>query len=964
MSRCARTPRACVAFLTLVFCLVVDAAQAAPGPGFRWRTFETRLCNVHFHTEVEKEARHIASMCDDAIETSSALLRSAPREKTEVIVVDTDDRANGFARTVPYNLVTILTIAPDGRSELSHTEDHLRLVLFHEMFHVVHLETYSGVPEIVNRALGKSWPPNLLQPRFVVEGLAVFTESRVTDGGRLRSERFTAPLRVAALADDLWSLDDLSNFSRRPPAGGAAYMYGGAFMAWLASRHGEQLIRDQVHETGGHLIPYALQRSFEASGKLDLSAEYALFLDDIRAQAQATLARVRARGGPSPMRRLTRISAAVSTPRFDDEGTLLFVADPPNEVPGVFSIAGLPTALPSVQPRARAPSPSGVAPLRDGRLVIARGEVNDGALAFQDLFVHELDGSERVLTRGARVRDPWTLPFRDAVVVERRTGSFAGVAVVDVESGAVRDLVAFEDGTQVYTPRPAPDGETVVFSRLLPGGRRTLVELTLATGETRELWPSAAEDADPSFTPDGRFLLFSSNRIDGVFNIFARELASGRLYRVTDTVGLASQPIATPDGRAVVYVDITVAGPDLFVAPLVIDDAHALDDIREPPAPIARARAPIDDEPRIYNPLPSLLPRTWTPLLSSDQAGGSAFGLSLAGEDAVGLFAWSLQGSYGTGQQRPRVSGSLRFDGPFLPLSGFAEWRTDDILIRTERDVDVPVRQTVLRANGSVSIPIRRVLRSHGLAIGYTRSVYFDETPPAGEPDGPRPRTPPPPNVGSVALTWTYSDIRRFRDSVTSEDGQSIVVQLSGANALTLSPLNLYELSFAARLYRPVPGLSRHVVSLLVEGGFAQGERLRRTNFRLGGIADRDFTRDIISQVRFGDGVLRGYAPYSDVGDAYYLATVEYRLPILEVERGIESLPLQLGRIQGAVFADVGDAFDGVPTTHGARASVGAELQVRFTLAYYGLFFLRVGYARGLMRTGAHQPYVVLGVPL
>jgi Tol biopolymer transport system component len=956
--------RATTALMTLLAIVTVGDARAAPGPGYLWRTFETRHCNVHFHTEVEKEARHIASMCDDAIEASSTLLRSAPREKTEVIVIDTDDRANGFARTVPYNLVTILTIAPDGRSELSHTEDHLRLVLFHEMFHVVHLETYSGVPEIVNRVLGKSWPPNLLQPRFVVEGLAVFTESRVSDGGRLRTERFTAPLRVAALADDLWSLDDLANFSRRPPAGSAAYVYGGAFMAWLASRYGEKLIADQAHEAGGHLIPYGLQRSFEASGNLDFGAEYALFLDDVRANAHATLARVRARGGPSPARRLTRMGGAVSAPRFDANGGLLFVADPPNEVPGVFSIAGLPTALPTALPRARAPSPTGVAPIADGRIVFTRGETNDGVLAFQDLFLQEHDGSVRVLTRGARLRDPWPLPGGDSVVVERRSGGRAAVATVDVESGRMRDLLAFEDGTQVYTPRPSPDGESIVFSRLVPGGRRTLVEFKRSDGTLRELWPSAAEDADPSFTPDGRFLLFSSNRHDGVFNIFARELATGRLYRVTDTVGLASQPISTPDGQAVVYVDITIAGPDLYVAPLLIDDNSEIIESIEAPAPIARARTPVDDEPRIYNPLPSMLPRTWAPLLSSDQTGASALGLSLAGEDAVGLFAWSLQGSYGTGQMRPRFSGSLRFDGPVLPLSAFAEWRTDDTLIRTERDVDVPVRQTVLRANGSVSIPLRRVLRSHGFSIGYTRSVYFDETPPPGAPDGPRPRTPPPPNVGSVALTWTYSDIRRFRDSVSGEDGQSIALQLSGANALSLSPLNLYEIAFAARVYRPVPGLSRHVVSLLVEGGFAQGERLRRTNFRLGGIADRDFTRDIISQVRFGDGILRGYAPFSDVGDAYYLASVEYRVPILEIERGIESLPLQLGRIQGVIFADVGDAFDGVPSTHGARAGVGAELQARFTLAYYGLFFLRVGYARGLMVTGTHQPYVVLGVPL
>jgi len=960
--------RAAVHLLTVGAALVValgsSIALAAPGPGFQWRTIETTHCNVHFHLEVEREARHVAGMCDDAILASTALLRAAPSEKTEVVVIDTDDRANGFARTVPFNLVTILTIAPDGRSDLSHTEDHLRLVLFHEMFHVVHLETYSGVPEVANRVLGKVWPPNLLQPRFVVEGLAVFTESRVSDGGRLRSERFRAPLRVAALADDLWSLDDLSNFSRRQPAGNAAYLYGGAFMGWLAARHGDDFVRRQAHEAGGHLVPFALQRSFDDSTGIDLSAEYALFLDDLRRDARAHSERIALRGGPHHARRVTRVGDAVSTPRFDAAGALLFVADPPNAIPGVFSVDGLPDAVPTVRARVRAPSPTGVAPLPDGRLVVARGETTNGALTFQDLFVKELDGRERVLTRSSRVRDPWPMPDGRSVVVEQRSGGRSAIVVVDVETGVTEELLAATDGTQLYTPRPSPDGRTIVLSRLVPGGRRTLLALSLFDGSTRELWPSFAEDCDPSFTPDGRALLFSSNR-DGIFNVYARVLETGDLYRVTDTLGLASQPVATNDGAAVAYVDVHVGGTDLSIAPLVFDAAHlVVDDAPAPPAPVAKARAPVDDEASIYNPLPTLLPRTWTPVLASDQTGAQAIGLSLAGEDAVGLFSWSLQGTYGTGQRRPRVSGTLRIDGPFLPISTSGEWRTDDTLIRTERDVDESVRQTVLRGTASISIPLRRVLRSHSLSVGYSRTLYIDETPPPGSPDGPRPRHPPPPHVGALGLTWSYSDVRRFRDSIAPEDGQSLTVQLSGANALTLSPLHLYELSFVARAHRPVPGLARHVVSLLVEGGFAQGERLRRTNFRTGGIGVRDFTADAVSQVRFGDGILRGYAPFSDVGDAYYLATLEYRVPILEIERGIESLPLQLSRVQAALFADVGDAFDGVPSTGGARAGVGAELQVRFTLAYYGFFFLRAGYARGLMATGMHQPYVVLGVPL
>ena len=51
----------------------------------------------------------------------------------------------------------------------------------------LHTDHIGGVPAIVNAVFGKQWAPNQVQPRWILEGLAVYEETLHTSGGRLRS---------------------------------------------------------------------------------------------------------------------------------------------------------------------------------------------------------------------------------------------------------------------------------------------------------------------------------------------------------------------------------------------------------------------------------------------------------------------------------------------------------------------------------------------------------------------------------------------------------------------------------------------------------------------------------------------------------------------------------------------------------------------------------------------------------
>lgn len=975
------------AIALVVVALASGPASGAAAPHLDWRTIRSKCCDVHFPAPLEPVARRVATISDESVAIASAFLDSAPLDRVQVVLHDVTDVPNGFTQVVPYDLIDLRAVTPDSDSELGVTDEYLRLLIQHEMLHVVHLDTIHGLPRAVNLVIGKVWPPNLVQPRFVVEGLATYVETRFTGGGRLTSTQFHSEIVIAALAGDVWQLDDLSSYSRRNPGGGAAYAYGAAFIEWLSGKYGSHIWSAIAHDYGGTIIPYAMQRSIEAQTGRSLEDDYADFTAQVSAYANELRAGIDARGGATKARRLTRVGGSVRTPRFLSDGTLVVSIDPPNAPPGIYAIAGLPRALPVLEPIVRTNQAADLVVV-DDQVFFTQSDVTRGWFSFNDLWRASGTGAIERVTFEARLRAPAEIPGTRSIVAEERSALGAALVIVDVDTHVTRDLVraTSQEGTVWFSPSVSPDGTRVVVSRWSPGGARDIVEINLDNETAREAEPAhevvltrdGAQNIDPVYTLDGAHVLYVSDR-DGPFCIYAldaldatRATGTRAVRRIVDTLGLARMPRPTPDGKGVVYVDTHVEGQDLYVAALDIAAAPVVSTTppgaralppyaRRHSAPASAADAPLED----YNPLPTLLPRYWIPLVATDATGAPAVGAAVVGEDAAGLFSWAAQATWAFGLQRPRVSSSWRFQDLLLPLTVSGEWRTDvsSALRRTDGLPDVQ-QETVLRAAANVQLPYLRSRRfSQSVNVGYARELHLVENPVTSPPDARSPRYPPSGTIGALTFDWSTSSIESHRDSVSGERGFATFIRLRHANALLLSDHELTELFVDVRAFQPVPGLGGHVLGAYLSGGVAFGEPLRRTAFSLGGLDARDITRDLLEQRRSGGGLLRGYASVALVGDASTLATLEYRVPLWEVERGVSTLPLFFERVHAAVFTDLGLAFNGVPVPSRFRASLGAELRANFTLGYYGYFLLRAGYARGVSRDGIDQPYLVLGFP-
>jgi hypothetical protein len=71
---------------------------------------------------------------------------------------------------------------------------------------------------------------------------------------------------------------------------------------------------------------------------------------------------------------------------------------------------------------------------------------------------------------------------------------------------------------------------------------------------------------------------------------------------------------------------------------------------------------------------------------------------------------------------------------------------------------------------------------------------------------------------------------------------------------------------------------------------------------------------------------LRGFGEDSVTGTRALVINLDYRAPLLRVDRGVGTVPIFLRSIHGAVFVDVGHAWTDTFRWADRRGSVGAEI--------------------------------------
>jgi len=913
----------------LVACAAIFAAPAhAQDPSGPWRTLHTPHFRVHFRPALRATAGAAAREAERAYGLLARELH-APRGAIDLTLSDDVDEANGFTTVFPSNRIVILLAPPSTDPALQHYDNWLRLVITHELTHVFHLDRsrsfWGGLQAVFGRVPGLF--PNEYQPSWVVEGLAVYYESRLTAGGRITGSFHTALLAAQRAGGDVRGPWDAMLFTRWPD-GQVPYAYGSRFLAAAARARGDSVIPRFVEATAAQTIPYRVGRPLRRAGaSADLSADWRRFTSDAALPdgPRGALLADRLWSPPDPV--TSPDGRRVAYVRDDGKGARsLVIVDADtwralrqHHVNGLASAAWL-----------------------GDTLVVSQLDFTSRWRVLSDLYRWTPDGAWRRATHGARLTEP-----------RAGGGILSAIAIGAGDNRPTLPGVTAAPGTTWGATAPSPDGRWVAATRNA-GGHWALVRWPARSPDSvAVLFEGAGVVTDPAWTADGTLLFVADPA--GLPQVF-RWSDSGAVRLTADPAG-AWHPAPLADG-SLVYATLGASGWQLRrAAPLAV--------AAEPgPEPVSFDSAPaVALRETGYSAWPSLRPHFWVPISIATSGAGTFLGAATAGGDAIDRDYYVLQALVAPGTRRAAGAFYLvdqRFGNPTLDLSGASDWSflgvdTSGHAV-SERNQDAALGLTFVRQRWRTFLSLR--------VAGEYEGRRF-----AAEPDTPL-----------VAVCIGCAD----RDLV----GGSVSVALARAfaGALSISPENGFSLALLARrrerqgytdwsnevraraaLYLPAPGpggFAHSVLALRLAAGATAGPITKTLG--VGGVSsgsvDLGFGRSVGTARAFP---VRGYAAGTLRGRRAATASVEYRVPLALVGRGIGHLPFGADKFSMSVFGDAGDAWDPggqFRLTH--LASVGAELVSDVTVSYDFPLRLRLGVAQPLAPLpggGKRMPLAYLG---
>ena len=931
------------ALTLVVLCLLSPLASAQTADPWKdWLSADSAHFRIHYRTEHRAQAEQAARAAERAYPRITKAMNWEPRGKTEIVLFNEYDLPNGYSTPLPFNTIGVILAPPDD-GQLLENSHWLDLLLTHEFTHTVHLDKVRGAPNVLQTIFGRvPWFfPNVFQPSWALEGIAVYNETDAARGrGRLNGPTFEALLRAQA-PGGFPSLAEMNADGRTLPVS-KAYLYGAYFYDFLGRRYGEDAIFKYVEQYSGNIVPRMHTNPRDITGKTldvlwdeflaDLTQRVAERSEPLRKQPEAAGQRL-----VGPLFDIGSVAAVGS-------GSALAVLDDGLGDTELVKVAanGNQTVVTKVHAGARID----VSP--NGKVLLTQADVCNGRYLVYDIYRLEADQSLTQLTSCARLRR--AVQAGDAIAAIQQDAGRTRLMLLDAAGREQRVLMAAREDADLIDLAASPDGQrlSVVLKR---EGDWQVLELDLARADAppKLLFTHNAPLHNLRHGPAGLEFIAVS---DGVHNVW--RLEGSALVRLTHShTGVVAQGGTQPDGSLMLTV-IAADGYELRRMPSTAALQKVVVRTSTPAAPATAAGADTGglSEGRSYLALRSMYPRSWLPAISADR-GLTAYGASTFGADALGWHQYAASVQWETSQRE--LLGSLEY--LFVGQHHIAlqrgltakAWTTDS------DDTDrTTVYERHTQAQWLSALPLikrdRTLVFAVGAAMDRIDSVQVDAA------TSTRPRD----ERLAAALVefdtsgsnwWSEGSNRGQRSSLLWESYKPFARDGGVGYDGDVVRLDL-------RGYLP---LGRSVLAVRHTEARARG---RTEPFQLGGAVDAQLQLGMVLNDR--ELSLRGYRGDEAVlrGTDARVTSLEWRMPLLDVDRHFMSPPLGLNRLSGAVFFDIGGAWNaGSNGPAHYQRGVGVELLGEVKLLYALGLHLRAGVARGLDDPVGTRAYLSLGRP-
>lgn len=932
---CSRIVRLVVVFL---FFFSVNSQAAVPSPD--WKTLETEHFLIHFLPSYSQQAKRSALISEKIYLQMQQRFDWQPETKISMVLTDEYDAANGSATPYPYNLVNLRLFPPDSAGSLDDYDDWLTLLIEHELTHTFHTDKGRGKIIKLRNTFGRFllFFPNILQPAWLIEGLATHLETH-PGIGRGQSSSFEMLMREEVrrgiLPVSQVNLPPDSQPLSRP------YLYGVYFYQFLEARYGESAIYELVENYSDNFLPFAINsNSKQVLGKdiTELWSEFITFLHQ-RFSGQIEILN---NSGLEEGHVLQTTNIRPTQIEVLKDGSVLYIEDTQESEARLVRLNN-----DELEELAVVNADASFAIAKNNIVYISQPDLCDEYRYFYDLYkLDVLSGSLEQLTKCARYKHV-VVNAAGQLIAVRTEASKPQIDLLDAKANKIKTLWRGQYGDVINQIDLSEKRNALLVTRKQLNAGWGVFEFKLDSLNWETLINDGSVNVNAKYTEADEAVLFSSNKT-GIYNIYHFKFSDQSVKALTHVDSGAFHPVEALDNK-IIYLNFNPEGYQLFSTDASQKKTVTIKNHVEPVVRYQESMLEsVTDYPvREYQPWPDLKPKYWLPVFNI-QDKGSELGFASSSSDSLDHHYYELNLAYGVDQQELVGSLFYRYQNWLGMLwskenSFFSDDADNTTLIRTNT-------QTQLSLNKSFT-SVKQLWNIKLGLIGNNDQDSYRAAGVSGFGDN---------YDDLLGISVYYVNKRQYLKSHSPEQGRDVLLVTESSDVFKSD----YQGQLTTLEWQEFFKLGQHhVIALRYVAGAAD---ITMRPYTLGGLKTEwddlavfnpQYSRDIFNKRYFA---LRGYNDNTQVGNNIELLSLEYRFPLQQVERGIMVPPVGLIKHSGRLFTEAGASWNDSEKKD-VISSAGIEWVVDANLLYFYNFQLRLGYAKGLDEPGDEFYYLKLG---